>query len=295
MERLGPPRRPMSPGGGLPGLGDLLAGGQIAGARPYQEDDYRIVAVSDGEQDECDFLMVLADGMGGHRGGAEASRVAVAAFVAKFGEAGGTVDARLHLALDSANSAVGVRTAEDSRLQGMGCTVVGCAVTGRGEAHWISVGDSPLWCVRGGDGGRVEITRLNDDHSMRPVLEELVRRGQLAEDEVASGSHQLRSAVVGERLSLVDEGQPPVRLVAGDRLVLASDGLETLSEADILRRCIGAGEATDIVRDLLRSVDALAKPHQDNATVLIYRHEQRSAVRTRLARLTAPTRPVSHR
>ena len=295
MERLGQPCPPMSPGGGLPGLGDLLAGGQIAGARPYQEDDYRIVAVSDHEQDECDFLMVLADGMGGHRGGAEASRVAVAAFVEEFAEAGGTVDSRLRRALDAANSAVEVRAAADSRLKGMGCTVVGCAVTDREEAHWISVGDSPLWCVRVEGGGRAAITRLNADHSMRPVLEELVRRGQLEEDEVASGSHQLRSAVVGGRLPLVDEGQPPVRLGAGDRLVLASDGLETLSEDEILRRCAGRGEAADIVRDLLRSVDALARPHQDNATVLVYRHEQRSAVRSRLARLTAPTRPASRR
>ncbi len=295
MEHVGQPCRPMSPGGGLPGLDDLLAGGQIAGARPYQEDDYRIVAVSEREQDECDFLMVLADGMGGHRGGAEASRVAVAAFVAEFAEAGGTVDSRLRGALNAANSAVGVRAARDSRLKGMGCTVVGCAVTDREEAHWISVGDSPLWCVRGGDGGRAAITRMNADHSMRPVLEELVRRGQLEEDEVDSGSHQLRSAVVGGCLPLVDEGRPPVRLGAGDRLVLASDGLETLSEDEILRRCAGPGEAADIVRDLLRSVDALARPHQDNATVLVYRHERRRAVRGRLARLTAPTRPVRQR
>ena len=285
----------MSSGGGLPGLGDLLAGGRIAGARPYQEDDYRIVAVGDREQEDCDFLMVLADGMGGHRGGAEASRVAVAAFVTEFAEAEGTVDSRLRRALDAANSAVGVRAAGDSRLEGMGCTLVGCAVTDQEEAHWISVGDSPLWCVRGGDGGQSAMTRLNDDHSMRPVLEALVRQGQLEEDEVASGSHQLRSAVVGEHLPLVDEGQPPVRLGAGDRLVLASDGLETLSEDEILRRCAGPGDAADIVRDLLSSVEALDRPHQDNATVLVYRHEQRSAVRGRLARLTAPTRPVSQR
>lgn len=272
----------MSQDRGIPGLGDLLAGGQIAGARPYQEDDYRIVAVSDRERDECDFLMVLADGLGGHRGGAEASRVAVAAFVAEFAEAGGTVDSRLRRALDAANSAVGVRAAGDFRLDGMGCTVVGCAVTDREEAHWISVGDSPLWHVRVEDGGRAAITRLNADHSMRPVLEELVRRGQLAEDEVDGGSHQLRSAVVGEHIPLVDEGRPPVRLGAGDRLVLASDGLETLREDEILRRCAGPGEAAGIVRDLLRSVDAAAKPHQDNATVLVYRHEQRS--------LTRPTR-----
>ena len=285
----------MIPGGGLPGLGDLLSGGQIAGARPYQEDDFRIVAVGDRDRDECDFLMVLADGMGGHRGGAEASRVAVAAFVGEFGTAGGSVEARLRSGLDAANSAVGARSAEDSRFAGMGCTLVGCAVTDQEAAHWISVGDSPLWWLRVGEDGRKAIARLNADHSMRPVLEELVRQGQLEPDEVGAGSHQLRSAVVGERLTLVDEGQPPVRLGAGDRLVLASDGMETLSEDRILRRCAGPGEATDIVRDLLHSVESLAKPNQDNATVLVYRHEERSAVRSRLSRLTAPTQPLRRR
>ena len=212
----------------LRGCEDLVAGDQIAGARGYQEDDYRTAGFPDGDPDGCDLLLVLADGMGGHRGGARASRLAVSTFVDTFRHAGGGVAARLRASLEAANAEVGRGAAEDAACAGMGCTLVACVVTDDGAAHWISVGDSPLWRLRGGaDEEDGAIDRLNADHSMRPVLEELVRLGRLAPDE-AEGAHQLRSALTGEELTLVDESAPPVRLGAGDRVLLASDGLETL-------------------------------------------------------------------
>ena len=278
----------------LSGLQDLLAGGQIRGARPYQEDDFRISAFPDGDPDGCDFLMVLADGMGGHRGGAEASRVAVTAFVEAFGAASGGVAARLRASLESADAAVAARAAGDRRLRGMGCTLVGCVVTDLEEAHWISVGDSPLWRMRAGAGPEKELARLNADHSLKPVYAELVRRGEMTKEEARHGSHQLRSAVTGETLSLVDEGNS-TRVAAGDLLILASDGMETLSEDEIRSHCEGRGDVEGMVGGLLTEVERLALPSQDNATVLIYRHMRRGAVQGRFRRLTAPTRPQSRK
>lgn len=278
----------------LSGLHDLLAGGQIRGARPYQEDDFRISAFPDGDPDGCDFLMVLADGMGGHRGGAEASRVAVTAFVEAFGVACGGVAARLRASLDSANEAVGTRAAADRRLRGMGCTLVGCVVTELEEAHWISVGDSPLWRAQADADTEGALARLNADHSLKPLYAELVRRGEATEEEARQGGHQLRSAVTGEALSLVDEGNSS-RVAAGDLLILASDGMETLSEDRIRSHCDGRADVGGMVGGLLAEVEKLALPSQDNATVLIYRHMRRGAVQGRFDRLTAPTRPPSPR
>ena len=73
----------------LPRFDDLLAGEQIAGTRAYQEDDFRIVGFPDGDPDGCDLLLVLADGMGGHWGGAQASRLAVSTFGDTFGQTTG--------------------------------------------------------------------------------------------------------------------------------------------------------------------------------------------------------------
>lgn len=281
----------------MPGFADLLAGGQIAGARPYQEDDFRVTGFRGGDADRCDLLMVLADGMGGHRGGAEASRLAVSVFVDTFRPATGGVAARLRAALDAANAAVGESAAANPRYAGMGCTLVGCAVTAGGAAHWISVGDSPLWRLRaGGTGDAARLDRLNDDHSLRPVFEKLVSTGEMRREDIdAEGAHQLRSAVTGDELALVDAGAAPVSLDVGDRIVLASDGLETLPEAEIARLGAGFGTPTEAVSGLLAAVVAAGRPSQDNATAVVYRHAEKAAVRRRFERLAAATRPSRRR
>ena len=275
----------------LPAFADLLAGDQIAGRRKYQEDDFRIEAFPEGDPDNCDLLLVLADGMGGHRGGAQASRLAVSTFVDKFRLASGGAAARLRTSLDASNAAVGRYAEEHPQYAGMGCTLVACVVTDDSAAHWISVGDSLLWRLHGTDGEGVE--RLNADHSLRPVLQDLVRLGHMTEEEVEGGAaHQLRSAVMGEKLTLVDEGAPPARLGIGDGIVLASDGLETISEEEIRRLCARDRTPRTVVLELLDAVQAAGSPSQDNTTVVVYRHLAEAAVRRRFERLTAPTRQI---
>ena len=279
----------------LSGFADLLAGDQIAGTRAYQEDDFRITGYPDRDPDGCDLLLVVADGMGGHRGGARASRLAVSTFVDTFGQSTGGVAARLRASLDAANNAIGRCAAEDLQYAGMGCTLAACVVTDDAAAHWISVGDSPLWRLRSGDDGGMH--RLNADHSMRPVLEDLVRLGRMTEEEIQEGAtHQLRSALTGEKLSLVDEAAPPVPLAVGDGIVLASDGLETLPEDEIRRLCAACRtSAAVMVSTLLEAVEEVNKPSQDNATVIVYRHVAAAAVRSRFERRAATTRPISKR
>jgi len=284
----------MSGSARLGGFSDLVAGDQVAGARPYQEDDFRITGFPGKDPDGCDLLLVLADGMGGHRGGAQASHLAVSTFVDTFKQSTGGIAGRLRVSLDAANSAIGEYVAENASYSGMGCTVVGCVITEDATAQWISVGDSPLWLLRAGrDGDAGVLERLNDDHSMKPVLEELVRLGRMTPDEARDGgAHQLRSAVTGAEMELVDEEASPVSLAVDDRIVLASDGMETLAEYEIRRLCEGGRTSVVVAADLLRAVEEKKQPTQDNATVVVYRHVGPAAVRHRFERLTARTRPM---
>src|SRR5215475_2593844 len=182
-------------------------GDQHQGARPYQEDSWALRPLADGS-----LLAVVADGMGGHAGGAVASKVAVEAFIHAVEQGGGLSDG-----LQDANAAVGKRAAANPELAGMGATLVAAQVRGD-EVRWISVGDSPLFLMSAG-----KLERLNADHSMVPQIEEMVKRGLLTEEEAAvhPARHTLREAVMGEPLTLVDKGSR--RLGPDAKLLLCSD------------------------------------------------------------------------
>ena len=223
---------------------------QWQGARAYQEDSFGTAELGPA------LLAVLADGMGGHAGGAEASRIAADAFLRGFPGARGTVEERLRDCLAAAVSELGRREAGDRRLRGMGTTIVAALWDGRG-ADWLSVGDSPMWRFAGG-----ELVRLNADHSMAPLLAEAARSDPRR--------HMLRSAVTARAPELVDTGYRPFRLLPGEFLLVASDGIETLAEreiADVLRTADGGAEAA--ADALMTALRAAAGPHQDNATFVL--------------------------
>lgn len=244
----------------------LVAGDQITGAHDYQEDAFQIIKFRMNGSDE--LLLVLADGMGGHVGGARASQLAVATFVAHFEEASGDIGQRLRQSLDAANAAIGEDAAKDQRYFAMGCTLLACLVVAN-QLHWLSVGDSPLWLLR-----ENTMTRINDDHSMRPVLQSLVDLGRMSAEDMAKDPriNHLRSAVTGGELPMVDQNKSAFGLTANDRIILASDGLETLSVDEIGRICGEFGDPAEAVAAALDKVEARQRAGQDNATAAIYRH-----------------------
>ena len=197
------------------------------------------------------LLAVVADGMGGHAGGAVASKVAVEAFVHALEQGGGLADG-----LQEANAAVGRTAASKGELAGMGATLVAVQVRGD-EVRWISVGDSPFYLVSTG-----KIERLNADHSMAPQIDALVKRGMLTADEAEHhpGRHTLREAVMGQPLSLIDKGSR--KLGPDAKLLLCSDGVQSISEAEI------AASAVKTVDGVIKAVLDAAREHQDNVTVV---------------------------
>src|SRR3954469_2010012 len=157
-----------------------FGGRQDRGRRAYQEDTFDIQAITTQDEETVGLLMVLADGMGGHRGGAHASAVAVQAFVQAYAAASSEPEAsRLERGLMAANQRIARDADANATLRGTGGTLLGARVT-RAGLHWSSVGDSPLFLFRNG-----ELKRLNADHSMVPVLQQAVILGDLTDEEVA--------------------------------------------------------------------------------------------------------------
>jgi len=246
-----------------------VASAQMTGARDYQEDTLAVRSLAaDAGAHAGELLLVLADGMGGHAGGEVASGLVVKQFCAAYAASPASIPAALRSSLELANERLAEAAAEAPRLRGMGTTLVACVVT---DAHlyWISVGDSPLWLFRAGT-----LQRLNADHSMVPLLDDLVRTG-LMDPEAAMTDFrrsQLRSAVAGGSIALVDLCPAPAGLQSGDLVVLASDGVETLSEAELAAVLVAQDGSPDaLASSVMARVAAADKPSQDNASVILCR------------------------
>lgn len=229
---------------------DDFAGGQLQGNRADQEDCFAF-----GEQADGSLLIVVADGVGGHAAGHIASKTAVFAFLDAFERTQGRETARLSAALTLANQKVAATINDDPCcLSGMGTTLVAAHINGR-SLRWISVGDSILYLIRGG-----QLTRLNADHSAAglPPGYKLPR-------------NILLSALTGERIPLIDAPRERLALEPGDILLAASDGLLTLPEEEIIALCAEASRkpAGATVEKLLAAVTAKARRSQDNATVAL--------------------------
>ncbi len=234
------------------------------------------------QEDACDFrflggpnlpgvgaIVALADGMGGHAGGATASRTACRIFLSEYLLSRGSTRERLSRALTAANNDLQRINTKQPELRGMGCTFVAAALAD-GLMSWISVGDSVLYLVRDG-----QIRRLNEDHSMVPVLNRLVQQGEMSAFEAQRHPQRnaLRSALTGDPIPVIDLPEKATAFHPGDWMILCSDGLLTLSERetlDLLRYFAPKGVRA-VADALISGVEKKCAPRQDNATVIVAR------------------------
>lgn len=243
-----------------------LATADYIGARSQQQDatQAQLIAGNTGA------LLVLADGLGGHESGAEAARIVVDTFVeaavnGMFDPAPARRSA-LREALDKANGRIATGLNPGHGQRSMASTAV-AAIVADGALQWVSVGDSHLYVWRKG-----ELLKLNQDHSQAGLM---IRSGQYAPDdpEVLAAKSVLVSALTGRKLELVDHPAEAFRLELGDVLLLASDGLNTLTEHEVETIVTGeqTGGAARLSKVLLETVVERRADRQDNTTVAIAR------------------------
>lgn len=233
------------------------------GRRKIQEDSGAIKVLDDGNA----LLMVIADGMGGHEGGEIASGLVVQTFIDCFEfNTVGAIPTRMKLAMLMANEAMAERIRLNANLDGMGTTLVAAHFSDSG-LHWISVGDSMLLLYREG-----KIERLNEDHSMVPVLERRFLAGKITREQadMHPERYDLRSVLTGLYApDLIDWPQEPLPMKVGDKIVLATDGLQTLTMDEISRVLGGQGSAEADANSLIGAVNTKGAQCQDNATVQV--------------------------
>lgn len=180
-------------------------------------------------------LVVLCDGMGGHRAGEVASRIAVDTF---FETAGSDESKELVPKLPStppetitmiraakkANAAVHTQAQSQESYRGMGCTLVALRLL-NDKAYFVSVGDSRLYLLR---SGRLHL--ISQDHTRLRMLEQMGYKLDPAETKQLQG---MLIRAMGTKPEVdIDHGHGPA--LSGDKWLLCSDGLtDELSDDQI--------------------------------------------------------------
>jgi len=208
-------------------------------------------------------LAVIADGMGGHEGGQEASRLAVET-VREVYEAAAGDDPQVTL-VDSfaqAHARIQEYAEQNPAFQGMGTTCTALVLRGR-QLYFAHVGDSRLYLVRD-----ARILRLTRDHSYvgRLVESGIVR----AEDaEKHPQRHILTAALGAGREVAIDSAEQAVTLLEGDDLLLCTDGLWGVVTDEELETTVTANTPAECCAALVKLARQRGGP--DNITLQVLR------------------------
>ncbi len=249
-----------------------LSGSQIDGARDYQEDAFLITNLTDANGNAA-ALIIIADGMGGHAAGNVASNMAVQAFN-KHVSQNYPVDNPAEILYEcviKANNSIKETVKETPALSGMGCTMV-AAIFEAGKLWWASVGDSHLYLVR-----NKTLKKINADHSYGGFLDRMAAAGTPVEPEAGLARNMLMSAVTGDEINEIDVSAEPMQLQAGDRIMLCSDGMDTLSDGKMIQFSDWSGSPKECVEALLSAVKDAGMPKQDNATIVVIDVKEKAA------------------
>lgn len=235
----------------------------IGRRRTENQDNYRA-----GRQSDDTIWAVVCDGMGGARGGAVASSIAVSVLEQRF--SGGLtpqlpedgIRALMEDAASQANREVYQLACADPSKRGMGTTLVALVLRGS-TVHLMHAGDSRAYLYRSG-----ALERLTRDHSM---VQEMVENGSLTPQQAENHPNKnLITRAVGVNAELeVEYGERQVQ--PGDILLLCSDGLtNSVSEQDLCGILAG-GEFFGAADAMVRA--ALAGGGQDNITSVLVKVE----------------------
>ena len=231
-----------------------------------------------------DSLAIVADGMGGHAAGEVASEMTIEMLRAGFVE-NHSVEG-LYNAINAANITVLNDARENPNHFGMGTTVIALGLTvddeGVTSPTLCHVGDSRAYQLRDG-----ALRQLTDDHS---VAEEWVRMGRLTPEEAAvhPRRHQLTRGVGVEETIAVDVMS--LHALAGDRILLCSDGLSNELDSDTLARLASAPYSLEeAVVQLVQS--AKEAGGRDNITAVLLEFDEVSVPSIPIKRTISTTTP----
>ncbi|MFO0965574.1 MAG: protein phosphatase 2C domain-containing protein [Gemmataceae bacterium] len=229
------------------------------GVRPNNEDRFVV--------DEGQRLFMVADGMGGQERGEVASGMAAEIIPQAVKESLANeeaADAALRRAMAQANSAIVDAGRGQPEGRRMGTTAV-CALHKGDNVYVASLGDSRAYLIRDD-----AVEQLTVDHS---VAQALVASGALTPEEARHSPYQ---HVLHKFLGCANMAEgaevKPISVHAGDRLLLASDGLTNhITEQDLRTGVLKYADPQEWAEHLVKT--ALERGSRDNVTCIVVAFE----------------------
>jgi len=209
------------------------------------------------------LLFVVADGMGGHANGQEASQMAVRVTSEEYyASAGSKIDKVLAGAVNTANAAIFQKSALSQDKNQMGSTLSALAITGD-LAHIAHVGDSRIYLIRD-----KQLRQLTTDHTK---VEDLKRAGILNKEDAKN--HPQKSVLnraLGIKEHMRVDVSTHIPLKSGDTFILCTDGVAKVTKDELLN--IASHESPPQACGKIISL-ANERGGEDNSTVQIVRIE----------------------
>ena len=210
-------------------------------------------------------LYILADGMGGYKGGEIASRVAVTATEKYIKEKFYLLEKRdkksimkvIEDAIEFANTAIYEESEQDEELQDMGTTIEVCLIY-KNKVYIGHIGDSRIYQIRNNI-----MERVTTDHS---YVEKLVRDGEITREE--SYTHPKKNLLI-KALGTDEKAEPDlldISIQKDDVLLICSDGLTNMIKEDRILEIVNENIETAI-DNLIE--EANENGGLDNITVII--------------------------
>lgn len=203
-------------------------------------------------------LLLVADGIGGHRTGEVASQLAVSAVTTSLRTSRAHPPVALARAVERANREVFETASRDAKHHGMGTTLSAIWIDGD-VALLAHVGDSRAYLLRDG-----QLTQLSEDHSW---VADRVKEGVLSEREAET--HRWRNVITNalgaSETFRLDVRHHPVQ--PGDRLLVVTDGVSSLLSDAVVRDAVSQDDPVTAVTALLDRADERGSP--DNITAVL--------------------------
>ncbi len=206
-------------------------------------------------------LYLVADGMGGHKGGEVASRLAIEEVIAaiptaELRKSRFSPDACRHLLMEGfrkANNSVLAYGDKNPEIAGLGCTLIGCLIMGN-QAHICHVGDVRAYLIKDTD-----MKQITADHSLAAMTAK--------SDETETQPKNIVTRCIGVSI----DNSPEYHLLeldSNDQLLLCSDGLWNMVNDKEIAAIISKAPTPEIACDHLIN-QANAAGGRDNITAVI--------------------------